>query len=213
MSFLLTSQLCELSGLSRTVSHENKRQPESGGFQGLLEPEHGRVHRNCADLAGVLPAGRGEDVAVRVHIHILLLGASVPGRPAQLRPVLDGSTADRVPDTDTAAGLTPGAAEVRENHSNIINFYISVCVVTLSHQFKIQKKQQQSFNVTLRILKIKVPRTGGNYSSTCTNENEESSSAGLVSFCRFLLPAAQVSFKVMVVFEPKAEPVRACCAL
>lgn len=67
----------------------------SGGFLGVLEPEHGRVHRSGAALAGVFPAGRGEDVAVRVHIHILLLGASVPGRPAQIWSVLDGSAADR----------------------------------------------------------------------------------------------------------------------
>lgn len=67
MSFLLTSHLCEVSELGGAGSLL------SGGFRGLLEPQHGRVHRNCAEEAGVFPAGRGEDVAVRVHIHILLL--------------------------------------------------------------------------------------------------------------------------------------------
>lgn len=102
LSFLLTSQLCELSELSRAGS------PLSGGFLGLLEPQHGRVHRNCAEEAGVFPAGRGEDVAVRVHIHILLLSQADLQNPGLFWtvPPLTGYT-----DTDTAAEVTPEAAE------------------------------------------------------------------------------------------------------
>lgn len=75
-------------------------------------------------MAGVIPAGRGEDVAVRVHIRVLLLGAELhscgllgtlpPRTGDQTRPrlqncpleLLDAGKNTQISQTLTAACLT-----------------------------------------------------------------------------------------------------------